>query len=272
VTALALLINGQQPRDATHALASDDRGFHYGDGLFETARYRDGMVNLLEAHLHRLRNGCERLGIAYPDEATLRHEITVVCEAAKDGVLKITLTRGSGGRGYRPPASMQATRVIALHSLPAVDGAAVALRWCETRLGRNASLAGIKHLNRLEQVLAQREWDDPAVAEGLMLDTEGEVVSGTMSNLFIVTGATLTTPDLRFSGVRGVMRDEVLRVARGLSIAVSEEPLWPPDIDKADEIFITNAVRGIRPVASLYERQWRTGSLTQRLISGVQSA
>lgn len=265
-----LLINGRRPDDPTQSLASDDRGFNYGDGLFETARCRDGTVNLLDAHLRRLKSGCDRLGIAYPDEATLRAEIHAVCSVAKDGVLKIVVTRGSGGRGYRPAASLEPTRVVSLHPAPpsTVD-ASVALRWCETRLGRNAALAGIKHLNRLEQVMAQREWDDPAIAEGLMLDTEGEVVCGTMSNVFIVNGALLMTPDLRFSGVRGVMREEVSRVARELNMVVSEEPLWPQDIEAATEVFITNAVRGIRAVASLAERCWVPGPVTQRLMAIV---
>ncbi len=265
-----LLINGRRPHDPTQSLACDDRGFNYGDGLFETARCRDGNVHLLDAHLHRLKSGCERLGIAYPDEATLRGEVHAICGTVKDGVLKIIVTRGSGGRGYRPAASMEPTRVVSLHPAPpGASDASVALRWCEMRLGRNAALAGIKHLNRIEQVLAQREWDDPSIAEGLMLDTEGEVVCGTMSNVFIVNGALLMTPDLRFSGVHGVMRAEVLRVARVSNMAVSEEPLWPQDIETATEVFITNAVRGIRAVESLSERRWVPGPVTQRLMAIV---
>ena len=171
----------------------------------------------------------------------------------------------------RTMPDMTATRIVALHPLPAIDTALpITLRWCDMRLGRNPSLAGMKHLNRLEQVLAQQEWSglsnaEGSIPEGLMLDTEGELVSGTMSNVFIVSDGVLITPDLRYCGVRGVMRDEVLRVAAEQGIAVSEEPLWPHDVERADEVFITNAVRGIRAVGALETSQWRIGPVTQRL-------
>ncbi len=273
---ISLLIDGRSPADPAQALASDDRGFQYGDGLFETARCRNGNVRLLDAHLQRLRAGCERLGIAFPDELRLRTEIAAVCGQAEEGVLKIILTRGRGGRGYRPMPGMTTTRIVALHPLPSIDTSTpITLRWCDMRLGRNPSLAGMKHLNRLEQVLAQREWnpssieegsiEEGSIAEGLMLDTEGELVSGTMSNVFIVSDGLLITPDLRYCGVRGVMRDEVLRVAAEQGIAVSEEPLWPHDVDHAKEVFITNAVHGIRAVGALETIRWGMGPVTQRL-------
>lgn len=267
---IAILVNGVAPDDPAHAIASNDRGFNYGDGLFETALYRNGTVRLLQVHLERLRAGCKRLGIAYPDESQLHAEISNVCASASDGVLKIVLTRGAGGRGYRPTADLRTTRVVALHS-PVPVGAREALNlcWCETRLGRNARLAGIKHLNRLEQVLAQHEWQDPAIDEGLMLDTEGELVCATMSNLFIVSERTLMTPDLRFCGVRGVMRGEVMRIARELDIPIGEGPLWPHDLEKADEVFVTSAVRGVRAVAKIGAMHWEEGPLTRRLRAAV---
>ena len=137
----------------------------------------------------------------------LRSDVQRLSGSAERGVLKIVVTRGIGPRGYRPPPRSQTTRIVALYPAPAPPPATrLALRWCETRLGRNARLAGIKHLNRLEQVLAQAEWDDEAIDEGLMLDTEGELVSGTASNVFLVREGVLVTPDLRFCGVLGVMR------------------------------------------------------------------
>ena len=130
-------------------------------------------------------------------------------------------------------------------------------------------LAGMKHLNRLEQVLAQREWQDPAIDEGLMLDTEGELVCGTMSNVFIVSDGALVTPDLRFCGVRGIMRGEVLRVTHELGIQFSEAPLWPHDLEKADEIFITSALRGVRAVVSVDTLRRGVGPVTQQLAAAV---
>jgi 4-amino-4-deoxychorismate lyase len=263
-----MLIDGGAVANPAQALASDDRGLLYGDGLFETARCHHGNVRLLDAHLRRLRNGCGRLRIAYPDESQLRREIGTVC-GESDGVLKIILTRGRGGRGYRPVHGIAPTRIISLHPLPTTDATPLTVRWCDTRLGRNAALAGMKHLNRLEQVLAQQEWDDPAIAEGLMQDTEGELIGGTMSNVFLVSNDVLRTADLRYCGVRGVMRDEILRIAADQGIAVCVQPLWPRDVEHADEIFVTNAVRGIRAVGTLATMQWRVGPITQRLMTAV---
>lgn len=144
------------------------------------------------------------------------------------------------------------------------------VRWCETRLGRNTRLAGIKHLNRLEQVLAQQEWDDPRIAEGFMLDTEGELVCATSCNVFLVRDGVLRTPDLRFCGVAGVMRARVILAAAELGIAVVEEPLWPDDVATAQEVFITNAVRGIRAVVSLDTLSWSPGPITAQLAAQLR--
>lgn len=256
-----LLINGAEPGDPSHALAVNDRGVCYGDGLFETALLRDGKVRFLDAHLNRLLAGCDRLGIAPPNRQTLIDEIAAVASSAQEGVLKVIVTRGPGGRGYRPNAQMQSTRVVALHPYPGAPEVSIAVRWCETRLGRNSRLAGLKHLNRLEQVLAQMEWNDPAIAEGLMLDTEGELVCGTASNVFIVRAGVLTTPDLRFCGVAGVMRGKVLEVATQLGIPSSEEPLWLHDLQDATEVFLTSSVRGVRSVIALETLHWERGPI-----------
>lgn len=265
-----LLINGTVSGDSSQALAVNDRGLCYGDGLFETALLKDGKVRFVEAHLNRLRSGCDRLGIEAPDPRTLMEEIRTVTGAERRGVLKIIVTRGSGGRGYRPDAGMRSTRIVALH--PYVDAGAesITARWCETRLGRNARLAGVKHLNRLEQVLAQLEWNDPAIAEGLMLDTEGELVCGTASNVFVVRAGVLTTPDLRFCGVAGVMRAKVLEAANRLGIPTSEEPLWPDDLQTATEVFVTNAVRGLRPIVALESMRWDRGPVVHNVSAALQ--
>jgi 4-amino-4-deoxychorismate lyase len=259
--ALAMLVDGQP----SELIPADDRGFQYGDGLFETALLTHGRVRFLDDHLQRLFSGCARLGIAAPDTATLRSEIAQVTEGHDHGVVKIIVTRGAGGRGYRPGPAAMSTRVVALHPYNPLPQSALRLRWCEIRLGRNARLAGIKHLNRLEQVLAQSEWQEGEADEGLMLDTEGEVVCATSANVFIVRDGVLVTPDLRFCGVHGVMRAQVLKAAARLRLATSEEPLWPHDLETASEVFITNAVRGIRSVVSLDSLQWNETSVATRL-------
>jgi 4-amino-4-deoxychorismate lyase len=262
----AVLVNGIGPADPLHALAVEDRGFHYGDGVFESALLLRGRVRFLEQHLRRLTLGCERLGIPPPDTAALRSDVQRLSGSAQRAVIKIVVSRGIGPRGYRPSSRAKATRVVALYPAPSpTSSTRLALRWCETRFGRNARLAGIKHLNRLEQVLAQAEWHDTTIVEGLMLDTEGELVSGTASNVFMVREGVLVTPDLRFCGVLGIMRAEVLRVAKEFGIAVSEEPLWPHDVKAASEVFITNAVRGIRSATELGPLRWNAAPVADRV-------
>lgn len=262
----AVLVNGISPADPLHALAVEDRGFQYGDGVFESALVTQGRVRLLEQHLRRLALGCERLGIPAPDQAALRSDVQRLSGSAERAVLKIVVSRGIGPRSYRPSRRAQSTRVVALYPAPLPPPTTrLAVRWCEMRFGRNARLAGIKHLNRLEQVLAQAEWHDDAIVEGLMLDTEGELVSCTSNNVFLVREGVLVTPDLRFCGVLGLMRAEVLRAAKELGIAVSEEPLWPHDVEAASEVFITNAVRGVRSVTELGSLRWNAAPVADRL-------
>jgi len=274
MSSLLTLVNGVALENGGQAIAVGDRGLNYGDGLFETALLRSGSVRFLNSHLARLQRGCERLGIPFP-VAGLTQDLLQMermdwgGQGAAGAVLKIVVTRGVGGRGYRPAAGMPGTRIVALHPLPdlAATSAGISARWCSIRLSRNAALAGMKHLNRLEQVLAQREWDDEFAGEGLMLDTEGELIGGTASNVFVVRDGGLSTPDLRFCGVFGIMREQVLWAAGRLGVACSEEPLWPHDLASASEVFVTNAVRGIRSITALDTQQWPTGPVARRLIA-----
>jgi 4-amino-4-deoxychorismate lyase len=159
-----------------------------------------------------------------------------------------------------------------LFDAPATAPASITVRWCDTRLSRNAQLAGLKHCNRLEQVLAQAEWRDPDIAEGLMLDTEGELVCGTMSNVFLVLEGVLVTPDLRYGGVAGVIRKNVLRLASLLQIETEQRAVRGEELCAAQEIFVCNAVRGIQPVTSLAQQRWSVGALTQSLLRALQDS
>lgn len=268
---LAVLVNGVECVDPAQAISVADRGLGYGDGLFETMLLQQGRVRFLESHLARLEAGCRRLRIDYPGHERLRAEIAHVCTSANEGVVKLIVTRGIGARGYRAREVGAPTRIVSLHAPPPAGNTTVRVRWCEMRLSRNPVLAGMKHLNRLEQVLAQSEWDDPAIEEGFMLDSEGELVGATASNVFVVRGHELATPDLRFCGIRGVMRGEVMRLASQLGIAINEEPLWPENLDAATEIFVTNAVRGIRAVVALDGRTWPLGQVTQSLMKALDA-
>lgn len=245
------LING----DWSDKVAVLDRGLQYGDGLFETLPVVNGQAQHWDAHFDRLARGCDRLRIPTPKREVLAEETDRICAGVERGVLKIVVTRGRGARGYRSPHTVLPTRVVTIFPWPnhpqrnVADG--VLVRICSTRLARNPALAGIKHLNRLEQVLARNEWDDPDIAEGLMLDTEHHVVAGTMSNLFLVKDGILFTPDLSHCGITGIMRNLVQTAAAKLDIEVCIKWFTIDELHFADEVFLSNSLIGIWSVRKL---------------------
>lgn len=264
-----ILINGE-PQDV---IAATDRGLHYGDGVFETLAIRHGKPQFWTAHLARLRDGCSRLGIPLPDGELLVAETARLCAGSERAVVKIIITRGSGGRGYRAPSAPVPQRLLMLYPWPeySLPEEGVTLRLCRTPLACNPVLAGIKHLNRLEQVLARNEWDDEAIQEGLMVDNEGYVVEGTMSNLFAVRNGTLLTPDLARCGVAGVMRQQVLSLAEELGIGCEVVRLRAEALQGMDELFVTNSLIGIWPVARLEGTDYGEAPVTARLMAGLKS-
>ncbi|MDA1107029.1 MAG: aminodeoxychorismate lyase [Proteobacteria bacterium] len=259
-----ILINGA----AGTQISAQDRGLHYGDGVFETLAVRAGVPLLWDRHMQRLSTGCARLGITPPDTAMLEAEARQVCtsSSAAQAVLKIIITRGAGARGYRMTTPVPATRILALYpwaSWPedfAQHG--VRVRVCATRLGLNPVLAGIKHLNRLEQVLARNEWSDADIPEGLMLDAADCVIEGTMSNVFVVRDGKLYTPDVSRCGIAGIVRGLIMEQP-GVECAVTDLTL--SDMQNADEVFLCNSVIGVWPVRELDGVQLSPGLLTRRI-------
>lgn len=242
--------------EAVAAVPGQDRGFAYGDGLFETMRAQRGDVPWWEAHWARLKRGAHRLGIALPSESRARAETGALLDGA-GGVLKLIVSRGSGGRGYAPPINATPCWVLSRHDLPpASPREGLTLRWCDTRLALQPALAGIKHCNRLEQVLARNEWreqgvDASAVHEGLMRSTAGDVVSATAANLFVLKDGQWRTPPVDRCGIAGVCRAWTLQAS-----GAKEMRLDVTDVEAADAVFLCNAVRGILPVACLGDRSW----------------
>lgn len=248
------------------AVALDDRGLAYGDGVFETIRFVAGRAPLWPLHLRRLQRSCRRLGLAPADPRRLWSEASTLADGG-DGIVKLILTR-IGGRGYASDPGASVRRILVRHSLPAMPGAiyqaGVRLRWCRLRLARQPALAGLKHLNRLEQVLARAEWRDPAIYEGLLRDADGYVIGATAANVFIVRDGRLLTPNVDRCGVAGVARAFVLaRTRRWLPVLQTD--LSVDDIEAADELFLSNAVRGIVPVRALGRRRFAVGPVTARL-------
>jgi 4-amino-4-deoxychorismate lyase len=243
-----------------------DRGLQYGDGLFETMRVQGGRIRLLEYHLDRLSDGCRRMSIDAPASSSIRRELVQRARPHSDAVLKLILTRGPGARGYRPSGRERCTRIVSLCAPPhaAESRSPQRVRICATPIGCNPALAGLKPLNRLESVIARAEWTDERIWEGLMCDVDGRLVSGTMSNLFVRHGTSLTTPRLDRCGVAGVMRRWVLDQAASLGLHPREGRLELEHLADAAEVFMTNAVVGIVSVTVIESgrRRIRIGSTT----------
>jgi len=262
---IAALVNGE----TLDVLPVSDRGLLYGDGVFETIAIREGRPEHWPRHMTRLQAGCARLGLPPPDSARLATEAGAVIDQIDKGVLKLIITRGTGGRGYRVPKAAACTRIVQVHPWPDYPAACaeqgVKTRLCATRLGRNPALAGIKHLNRLEQVLARQEWNDADIHEGLVTDTDGNLVEGTMSNVFIVDDGALLTPDLSHAGVAGIMRTIILEQAERLGLRVRIAHIDTQTLLQAGEVFLSNSLIGIWPVVAIDGTSCRIGNITLQL-------
>lgn len=270
-----ILINGHPENRINIA----DRGLQYGDGLFETIAYRDGQLEFLSDHLSRLIEGCKRLNISFKNaqQQLLIVEIETVAQSLKaDGVIKVMLTRGQGGRGYRYQDDMQSTRIVSSHPLPnypSENQSGVSVRICQQCLAVNPSLAGIKHLNRLEQILARNEWQDDTIAEGLMFDYQERLIEGTMSNVFLVKNNQLFTPEISNSGIAGIMRKQIIKLTNTLDITLHITTLDLDALKSADEIFICNSLMGIWPVTRItdFKNNIKRGSITLTLQNALMS-
>lgn len=246
-----------------------DRGLQYGDGLFETMAAPEGGARFLSLHLKRLAQGCERLGIPVPEARQLRAEIAAAAAGGR-AIVKLIVTRGAArARGYGVSGNEQPARLLLRYPWGGEDAAAqrdgVRVRIADLRLAENPALAGIKHLNRLEQILARLEWDDAGITEALLFSGSGALISGTMSNVFLVRDGRLLTPRLDRCGVAGVMREVVGSLAAGAGVDCERCALDAEDLNRAEELFLTSALTGIRPVVELAGRRLAIGPLTRRL-------
>jgi 4-amino-4-deoxychorismate lyase len=260
-----ILVNGvHQPH-----IPIADRGFQYGDGLFETIEVNNGQPVFMERHLARLETGCHRLKIPFPDMSQLIAETRHVCQGSTQAVLKIIVTRGVGGRGYRQPDAIEPTRVLSLHPYPDYPASyaeqGIVAMICSTPLGLNPLLAGIKHMNRLEQIMARAEWMDAGIQEGLMLDANARVVEGTMTNLFYVKKGTLYTAALTQAGVAGIIRSIIIELSVQQGFNMIEHSFTQEQLLSADEIFVCNSIIGIWPVKQIERVHFSIGPITQQV-------
>jgi 4-amino-4-deoxychorismate lyase len=260
-----MLVNG-----ASGSLISiRDRGFLYGDGVFRTLLVANGQPQHWPLHFQKLQQDCAALGIACPDFACLSDELAGLLHDHPDAVFKLIVTRGQSARGYAPTLHSISTHIWDVAPLPeypesrATQG--VTLHLCELRLGHQPRLAGIKHLNRLENVLAAAEFAGDGVAEGLLLDTCGLVIEGTRSNVFLISEGRLITPDLSRCGVAGVQRDRVIAYARQIGMPVEVRNVELCELRASDELFLTNSVFGLWPVSRFEQQHWTDFSYAARI-------
>jgi 4-amino-4-deoxychorismate lyase len=259
------LVNGERGR-----IDPRDRGLAYGDGLFETMACHAGRIRWLEYHLDRLLYGCGRLSLPISNRDALRAEIDAHCPPVGSAVVKLIVTRGVGERGYRAPEPASPTRILSISDWPAPPSdhytRGIRLQTCALRLGENPQLAGLKHLCRLEQVLAQMELTGSTAQEGLLRSSSGFVVGGISSNLFVARGRRLLTPEVRRCGVQGVMRRIVLEHAARIGLEPVETRMDRSELLEGEEVFVTNAVFGIKPVREIDDRVFEVGERTRALM------
>lgn len=256
-----MLVNGKPG----NSIGIRDRGLLYGDGVFRTMRANRGKALHWPLHYQKLRHDCTALGIACPDVGQLSDELAGLLAQHPDGVVKLIVTRGMGTRGYAPQDGANITHFWDISPLPdypsdlAIHG--IKAKLCQLRLGQQPRLAGIKHLNRLENVLAAAEWNDarlldPEIAEGLLLDTDGNVIEGTRSNLFAVSRGELITPELSRSGVAGVQRDRVIDWSERHNMPLHIRNVGLEELLHAEELFVVNSIIGLWPIRELEQRHW----------------
>ena len=256
-----VFVNGLQ----TDSIGALDRGLHYGDGVFRTLKATAGEVRWWDDQYNKLAEDCAALNIPCPERKTLEAEVRRLAAEPGVGVIKIIVTRGTGQRGYAMPAGDQASRIVMGFAGAGNENRDVRVRWCELRLSAQPKLAGIKHLNRLENVFARSEWNDPEIPEGLLQDEAGRVISGTMSNLFLLEQGRLVTPDLSRSGVAGVARGRIIRAAERHAMPVKVERCSRERLLAADGAFLCNSLIGVWRVAELENRHWPDNGWAERL-------
>ena len=247
-------------------VSATDRGLQYGDGLFETIAVFDGQPRFWQGHMDRLAAGCERLGLPVVPQAILLREVQTVAAGRSRCVVKIILTRGTASIGFRPRPVEECRRIVCSFAWPEVEGKpgviGVSTRICDLRLGIQPELAGMNHLNRLEQVRARAEWTDETIHEGILLDREDHVISAIRSNLFLVFGGRVLTPRLDRCGIRGVMRAAILAAFRE---RCEQRRITIDMLPEADELFICNTLHGVYPVTRVDHWEYAVGSVTREV-------
>jgi len=232
-----------------------DRALQYGDGIFETIPIQNRKILCIDEHLDRLEKGCERIKISIPDKSIIKNEISSLIDTNDQAVIKIIISRGQGERGYKIPDNIKPTRIISIFPWPdyskEFSKSGIKTKVCSYRYSNNSVLAGVKHLNRLEQILARGEWSDNDIAEGIVMNSDNYVIEGTMSNIFCITDKILHTPDLSLCGIEGIVRDKIINLSNKFGFKIEIKKITLDFLLNAEEIFMCNSLIGIWPVNSI---------------------
>ena len=257
------------------SISLDDRAVQYGDGVFETVAIRDGRPRMLARHIERLRRGADRLGIEMPAASSLESDLqqalsqttlkTAYC------VAKLIVSAGSGPRGYQRRDIERADAYIGLYKAQPLARRAyvhgVETLLTQSRIAIAPQLAGFKTLNRLDQVLARREWDTGQIFDGIMRDTDGRIICGTMTNVFIVNNNNIATPSLERCGVAGIMRSLIMDVLGESDLRCNTMDVRIDDLADADEVFLCNSQIGAVPVRRCDTHRWDVGETTRTVMA-----
>ena len=270
---LECLVNGE----ISAFVPVTNRGLHFADGVLELIPVLQGRPLRWQLHMDRLSLSCERLGVTAPAQAILLREVQTVSAGLAEAVVQIIVTRNGSSDTYATADDSGCTRIVSAHAYPtdALERSrhGVKARICDLRLSIQPALGGINHLNRLERVLATREMSGQDEQEGLLLDTEGNVISAIDANVFIVMGDRLLTPRLDRCGVRGILRAQVLA---HFSARCEQRRIQEDFLREAHEVFLCDTVRGISPVTDIGDIHYGIGSVTREvqawLLEGSRNA
>ena len=257
----------------TNKINIKDRSVQYGDGVFETIAVKAQLLEFWKEHYQRLNRGCKVLRIKCPSELFLKREINNFIKKIKKKkfILKIIISRGEGGRGYQPPEKSKPTRIIGVYSWPNYPKInykkGVKLGVCKMRISSQPYLSKIKHLNRLEQIIARSEWKKKNISESIMLDFNDNIIEGTMSNIFGVKKNVYYTPSTTLSGIEGIMRNKILQFLKKTKKKYKIKKINLKELLNFDEVFICNSVFGIWAVRQIEKKKFPFGEKTKELIN-----
>ena len=253
-----VLINGAKQSKTTVF----NRNTQFGDGLFETCVVESKNILFWSYHIARLNKGCQKLGIGNVDESFWLSDIRKALSVSRlnNCVVKIMLSRGESLRGYGFESGIKPVRIVIVSEMPEIKPRQnLTLDFCDSGYASNPKLAGIKHCNRLEQILARADLKGD---EGIMLDEDSNIISVTQGNIFSIYANTLHTPRLDKCGIEGTRRAIILEIASELGMQINVGPLSVDELMESDEVFISNSVMEIQSITQIGDMSFASNGVT----------